>query len=434
MIGYTVANSNEYLVITGVGIQEISIKKKAMILPGQKCTRISLSPLNYALSLHAMTVEKLDLIVPGNFTVGPKDDPKSLMIYARLLCDNQKGIKHIQDLVTGILEGEVRVLAATLTMEEIFKDRHYFKDHVLKGIQSELSPFGMHIYNANIKQLQDAPGSEYFKYLRLKSQEGAINQAKVDVAAAKTMGVLGEKKKESEMRMKSIQIETEAIIYEQERQIEIAKAKSSLSTEKVDFENAVQLARIEASKREALREAELQAQVEIKNAMVQIEKNRAEQLSKTTVEAEIIETLAKADLFKQKAQTDAQFYAKQKEAEAVEILFNSQAKGIKVIADAFGGDKGATLQYLMMEKGLFQDLAEANAKAVQGMAPKISVWNTGDGASTGDSGKAIRDIFQTLPPLLSTINEQTGIQPPAWIAQMPPSSASSTAVAAEKTL
>ena len=32
----------------------------------------------------------------------------------------------------------------------------------------------------------------------------------------------------------------------------------------------------------------------------------------------------------------------------------------------------------------------------------------------------VRDIMQSLPPLLSTIHEQTGISPPSWIAQMPP--------------
>lgn len=31
----------------------------------------------------------------------------------------------------------------------------------------------------------------------------------------------------------------------------------------------------------------------------------------------------------------------------------------------------------------------------------------------------VRDIMQNLPPLLSTIHDQTGIAPPSWVAQMP---------------
>jgi len=37
----------------------------------------------------------------------------------------------------------------------------------------------------------------------------------------------------------------------------------------------------------------------------------------------------------------------------------------------------------------------------------------------GDSAAPIRNIMQNLPPLLSTIQEQTGISPPTWLAQMP---------------
>lgn len=30
----------------------------------------------------------------------------------------------------------------------------------------------------------------------------------------------------------------------------------------------------------------------------------------------------------------------------------------------------------------------------------------------------VREVMQNLPPLLSTIHEQTGISPPSWVAQM----------------
>lgn len=99
-------------------------------------------------------------------------------------------------------------------------------------------------------------------------------------------------------------------------------------------------------------------------------------------------------------------------------MYDAQASGIQQIHSAFKGDNSALLQYLMLEKGLYQELAKANAEAIRGLEPKITVWNTGSGNDGNDSGKAIRDIFQSLPPLLSTINEQTGILPPSWLAKM----------------
>ena len=72
----------------------------------------------------------------------------------------------------------------------------------------------------------------------------------------------------------------------------------------------------------------------------------------------------------------------------------------------------------MVEKGVYGELARANATAVQGMQPKMTIWNTGSNASSGEGGcdpaAAIRNTYQMLPPLMSTINEQTGITLPEW--------------------
>jgi flotillin len=67
------------------------------------------------------------------------------------------------------------------------------------------------------------------------------------------------------------------------------------------------------------------------------------------------------------------------------------------------------LQYLMLEKGLYTQLAAENAKAIQGLQPKFNIWTTGGANGEAfDPSKPIRDIFSTLPPLLKTVQHQTG--------------------------
>lgn len=92
------------------------------------------------------------------------------------------------------------------------------------------------------------------------------------------------------------------------------------------------------------------------------------------------------------------------------------------LSHAFGGPAGL-IQYLMIEKGVFTDLAKANADAVRGLNPKMTIWNTGAKAGSESSGSSdgsmggvdsIRNMYQMLPPLMSTINEQTGIVLPEW--------------------
>jgi flotillin len=92
------------------------------------------------------------------------------------------------------------------------------------------------------------------------------------------------------------------------------------------------------------------------------------------------------------------------------------------LSHAFGGPAGL-IQYLMIEKGIYQQLAKANADAVRGLNPKMTIWNTG--AQVGGDGHAtegtsmggidsIRNMYQMLPPLMSTIQEQTGMVLPEW--------------------
>jgi len=123
---------------------------------------LDLTPANYTLQLQAMSAEKLEFNLPAVFTIGPKDEPKALKRYAKLLSTNDR---NIVDLVRGIIEGETRVIAAAMTMEEMFQERKSFKEKVIKNVQAELDQFGLFIYNANVKQLQDTQGSEYFAYM-----------------------------------------------------------------------------------------------------------------------------------------------------------------------------------------------------------------------------------------------------------------------------
>jgi flotillin len=75
---------------------------------------------------------------------------------------------------------------------------------------------------------------------------------------------------------------------------------------------------------------------------------------------------------------------------------------------------------MMIDRGVYTDLAKANADAVRGLNPKMTIWNTGANAggehSEGGMGGAesIRNMYQMLPPLMTTIQEQTGVTLPEW--------------------
>jgi flotillin len=389
-----------------------------------------------------------------------------------------------------------------MTMEELFKERRIFRDKVIQNVQSELNQFGLCIYNANVKELQDTPGSEYFAFLSRKAHMGASQQARIDVADAKMKGEIGESQKQGQARQEISKINAEVAVKETERKAEKARADAALAEKEIGIEKNLNLARIDAKRAAETRDTELQKGLELKRAEMELEKQRATTVTKAVIQREsdqekangLLYTQEKgalahktkqqaeadanyykqrksaeghafqvqqdstADADRQKREADAALYKEQKDAEAqlykahkeamaklerakrdteatilqADAKLHAQkqeAAGLMEMAKAYGAMSGALggpqglLQWMMLQNGTYEKLASQNAIAVQGLQPKINVWNTGSGADTMDATAPIRNLFQALPPLLSTIQDQTGLSPPSWLAQMPPQNA-----------
>ncbi|KAJ3107762.1 hypothetical protein HDU97_003432 [Phlyctochytrium planicorne] len=419
MVSYRIAKPSEYLVIRGVGISDVKICSKHFVMPGQQCTRVSMAPINYTLSLQAMSHEKLEFALPAVFTIGPKDEMDMLHRYVRFLAETaSKNSSNLEELIRGVIEGEMRVIAASLTIEEIFKDRKSVKESIMSSVQKELDQFGLFIYNANIKQLHDSSGSEYFQYMRLKTHEGAVNQAKVDVAAARYLGDVGEAERKGKTRQENARIEADTMIFENERKAEMINASTQLSLHTTEYDLKVNLAKIDAEKAAELKTFKLQKDIETTKALAEEERLRATKLAKTKVDAEAMIAMADAELYKRQKEADAALYAIQKDAEGIKAKLEAQAEGLLAIKSAFD-DPRVMLQYLMIEKGIYQDLAKSNADAVRGLQPKLNIWNTG-GSSDSEAGnplKVIRDM-QSIVPLVTGINNMTGITPPPWLGSL----------------
>ncbi|KAL3844007.1 hypothetical protein ACJIZ3_001410 [Penstemon smallii] len=477
MIWYEVANASEYLVITGSGITDIKIAKKAWILPGQSYTKFDVSPVNYTFEVQAMSAEKLPFVLPAVFTIGPQiDNDESLFKYAKLISPHDKLSNHVKELVQGIIEGETRVLAASMTMEAIFKGAKEFKQEVFGKVQLELNQFGLLIYNANVKQLVDVPGHEYFSYLGQKTQMEAANQAKIDVSEARMKGEIGSKLREGqtlqnaakidaetkiistqrqgEGKKEEIKVRTEVKVFENQKEAEVAEANADLAKKKAGWAKESQVAEVEARKAVALRDAELQREVEKMNAMTQTEKLKADFLSKASVEyetkvqeanwefykqqkaseaylygkekeAEAQKAAADAEFYARKQKVDGELYAKKKEAEGLISLAEAQGTYIRTLLEAMGGNYMALRDYLMINGGMYQEIAKINAEAVRGMQPKLSIWTNDsgetsgvDGTSTGGAMKEVAAVYKMLPPLFKTVHEQTGMLPPSWMGSL----------------
>ncbi|KAG6148537.1 hypothetical protein E4U22_002401 [Claviceps purpurea] len=138
--------------------------------------------------------------------------------------------------------------------------------------------------------------------------------------------------------------------------------------------------------------------------------------------------MADADVYKTRIDAEADNYAAQKRAEAYAVSQIKEAEGIAAMADAyakmataFGGPAGL-IQYMTIEKSTYIELAKANAEAICGLQPRsVSGTRGAEAAAVAtrravnrDATAAMRNVYQMLPPLMTTIQEQTGITLPEW--------------------
>jgi flotillin len=133
------------------------------------------------------------------------------------------------------------------------------------------------------------------------------------------------------------------------------------------------------------------------------------------IEAEAMYNVKDQEALAKERTAEAEFVARQKEAAGLTKM--SLAHG--ALSDVLVGGSSGLMQYMVLRNGTYQQLADANARAIHGLQPKINIWNTGAQDGSADPIAPIRNLFQCLPPMLSTITDRTGMTAPSWLARMP---------------
>lgn len=146
--------------------------------------------------------------------------------------------------------------------------------------------------------MQDTPGSEYFAFLSRKAHEGALNQAKIDVADARMKGDIGERQKQGLTKQEISKIEAETSILETKRKKEKATAEAELSVAQTELNMEIQQSEIKAKRAAEARDADLSKDVEKKRAEMELERQRATDVVKSVIAKETSQQQVDAAAYK----------------------------------------------------------------------------------------------------------------------------------------
>lgn len=399
---YRKCPSDKVLVIYGkVGTDKNGQARSARCIHGgaafivpiiQSYEYMDLTPISINVDLkNALSKQNIRIDVPSRFTVGISTEPGVMQNAAERLL----GLKliEIQELAKDIIFGQLRLIIATMDIEEINSDRDKFLLAVSNNVEIELKKIGLKLINVNVTDITDESG--YLEALGKEAAAKAINDAKKSVA---------EKHRDGENQAKIEVAQSEAL----RREREAEALRQATAAEAVQAAKAKQEAYIAQQSAEQTR-AELEKATQTADVIVkaQISKQQAE-----------IEAEAQAEVVRRKAkgEADAIFAKMEAEAKGNQEILTKQAEGMRKLVEAAGGDANAAVKLIVADK--LEELISIQVEAIKNIKiDKITVWDTGAGADgKGSTANFLSGLMQSVPPL-NDLFKQAGMSLPDFLGE-----------------
>lgn len=366
----------------------------------QSVEYLDLTPISIGVDLrNALSRQNIRIDVPSSFTVGISTEPGIMQNAAERLL----GLKmsEIQDLAKDIIFGQLRLVIATMEIEEINTDRDKFLDEVSRNVETELKKIGLRLINVNVTDISDESG--YITALGREAAAKAINDAKKSVAEKNRDGAIGEANAHMDERINVAKADSIAVQGENKSKAEVALSnamlrekqaeaqKIAITAEKIQSAKALEEAyaaeRAAEEARRARETATLEANVIVK---AEIEKKKLE--LEAEAEAEQIRRRAKGE-------ADAIFMRMQAEAKGMEEILTKQAAGFAAVVSAAGGKADEALRLMIADK--LEDLMKVQVDAIKNIKiDKVTVWDSGNGEGGKTStANFLSGMMKSVPPL-----------------------------------
>ncbi len=375
---------------------------------------LDLTPISISVDLkNALSRQNIRIDVPSRFTVGISTEIGVMQNAAERLL----GLKlpEIQELAKDIIFGQLRLVVATMDIEEINTDRDKFLEAVSRNVETELKKIGLRLINVNVTDISDESG--YIDALGKEAAAKAINDAKKNVAERNRDGSIGEANANMDERVQVAEANSSAIAGENEAKMKIAASNATLREGEAEA-----LRRATAAEKIA----EAKALEEAYSAQMAAEKARAER-EQATLEADVIvkseiekrrieiEAEANAEKIRRtaKGEADAIFMKMEAEARGIQEKLMRQAEGYAKIVAAAGGNAVDASKLMITDK--MEDLVSKQVEAVKNIKfDKITVWDNGGSEAGSQTANFAQNIIKSVPPI-KDLYDMAGLDIPSYL-------------------
>ena len=408
----------------GKGIDEESRSAKcihggaAFIWPViQDYSFLDLTPISIEINLtNALSKQNIRVDVPSRFTVGISTEPGVMTNAAeRLLGLSQSDVSN---LAKDIIFGQLRLVVATMDIEEINSNRDKFLAAVSSNVEQELKKIGLKLINVNVTDINDESG--YIEALGKEAAAKAINDAKKTVAEKNRDGSIGEAHALQDQRIQVSKADASAVEGENTAKIMIANSDASRREMEAEAERKA-VAAEKVSEAKALEEA-YAAQKNAETARA--ERDKAAQKADIIIPAEIdkqkieiaAEAIAEQTRRHAKGDADAIYMKMEAEAKGIFEILSKQAEGFEKLVHASGGDSSNAVMLMIADK--LPELVKTQVEAVKNLKiDKITVWDTMSGGKDGKSSTSaqfLSGMLGSIPPM-EELFKMAGMELPEYL-------------------
>lgn len=289
-----------------------------------------------------------------------------------------------------VLEGHLRSILGSMTVEEIYQNRDKFSQSVQEVASVDLAKMGLIIVSFTIKEVRDKNG--YLDSL-----------GKPRIAQVKRDAEIAEAEALKETRIKKAQSEQESQTAESKRMTEIAEALKEKELKLALYKKEQDIAKADADQAYHLQSAIMKQKVREQEIEVEVVERQKQ------IELEEKEILRRERQFDSeiKKKADADRYALEQEALAkkASALATTEAETKEKIAEAFKKYDEAAILSMIVE--IMPQLVK-EAAAPLGNIDKISVVDTGSGEG-GGANRVTNYATNLLSTTQETLKETLGL-------------------------
>jgi len=345
--------------------------------------------------------------------------------------------QEIANIALQTLEGHLRAILGTMTVEQVYKNRDMFAQRVQEVSASDLANMGLVIDSFTIRDIRDS--HQYLEALGRPRIAQVKRDATIGEAEATRDATIRSAQAKQEGETARFAAETKIAEASRDYEMSLANYQASVQEKKAAADLAYDLQKFKTE--QAVRAEEIQVQVIERQKQIEVQENEIQRKEKelvatiekpATAERARIQTLAEAEQYRLKTTASGQAEATRAigtadadankakglaQADIIKAQGFAEAEAMQKKADAWQEYNQAAIAQMFIDK--LPEVATAVSAPLAKMDKIVVISQGGDGQTGAGASKVTRDVTEIIAQLPAVIEALTGVKLQDMVARLP---------------